>query len=141
MSKSEFDSLMEKSANISQGYQFTGLKDLSPQSDDVLSALAQFSRPLSSEERDAAEPVLAASARGGGGEAAPALAHIRDEVPAQIQIEREFLRDLIQLRFQELARDRADIEWDAQWNAPVPAPPIRANDSNPDFIHYIRRGS
>jgi hypothetical protein len=75
MSKFDFESLMEMSAKMSQGYQFTGLKNFSEQSDDALSALAQFSRPfMSSEERDAAEPVLAASARGGGGEAAPALA-------------------------------------------------------------------
>jgi len=189
MSKFDFESLMEMSAKMSQGYQFTGLKNLSEQSEDALSRLAQFSRRfMSSEERDAAAPALASLARGGDGAAAPALAslarggdgaaapalaslarggdgaaapvpaHIIYEVPAQIQIEREILRDLIQLRFQELALDRADREWDAQWNAPVPAPPMRAggggaapvrrpqnyssdSESDSDFIHYIRRGS
>ena len=159
MSKFDFESLMEMSAKMSQGYQFTGLKNLSEQSEDALSRLAQFSRRfMSSEERDAAAPALASLARGGDGAAAPVPAHIIYEVPAQIQIEREILRDLIQLRFQELALDRADREWDAQWNAPVPAPPMRAggggaapvrrpqnyssdSESDSDFIHYIRRGS
>ena len=65
---------MEKSAKMSQGYQFTGLNDLSEKSEDALSRLAQFSRRfMSSEERDAEAPVFASSARGGGGAAAPAL--------------------------------------------------------------------
>jgi hypothetical protein len=74
MSRSDFDLFMEKSAKMSQGYQFTGLNDLSEKSEDALSRLAQFSRRfMSSEERDAEAPVFASSARGGGGAAAPAL--------------------------------------------------------------------
>ena len=75
MSKSDFDLFMEKSAKMSQGYQFTGFNDLSEQSEDALSRLAQFSRRfMSSEERDAEAQILASSARGGGGVAAPVLA-------------------------------------------------------------------
>jgi hypothetical protein len=72
MSRSDFDLFMEKSAKMSQGYQFTGLNDLSEKSEDALSRLAQFSRRfMSPEERDAAAPVHAPQSRAGGGAAAP----------------------------------------------------------------------
>jgi hypothetical protein len=75
ISKSDFELLMERSSKMSQGYIFSAMKNLSPQSNDALSALAQFSRNfISSEERDAADPALAFLPRGGDVAAAPALA-------------------------------------------------------------------
>ena len=85
--------------------------------------------------------------RDGGGAAAPVPAHDEVQIIARMQIEREILRDVIQMRFQELERDRADREWDARWNAPVPAPARRpqynysSDSDDDDFNNYVRRGS
>ena len=93
VSKSELDLLKERAENMSNGYKFTQFKDLSPQSEEVLKSLAQFSRRfMSTEERDeieraiasqergagpAGNPALASQARGSSGAAAPALASCR----------------------------------------------------------------
>ena len=42
MSRSVFDSFMEKSAKMSQGYQFTGLNDLSEKSEDAFRDLTGY---------------------------------------------------------------------------------------------------
>ncbi len=86
VNKSELDLLMERAEKMSYGFKFTAMKNLSPQSEEVLKSLAQFSRRfMSSEERDEIEraiaspmrsssdaSALASLARGGGGAAAPA---------------------------------------------------------------------
>jgi len=75
VSKSELDLLMERVEKMSNGYKFTAMKNLSPQSEDVLKSLAQFSRRfISFEEGDEIEPALASQMRSGGGAAAPVLA-------------------------------------------------------------------
>lgn len=75
VSKSELDSLMERVEKISSGYEFTAMKNLSLQSEEVLKSLAQFSRRfMSSEERDEIERAIASQERGSGGADYPALA-------------------------------------------------------------------
>ena len=75
VSKSELDLLKERAEKMSNGYKFTQFKDLSPESEEVLKSLAQFSRRfMSAEERDEIERPLASQAIGGGGADAPPLA-------------------------------------------------------------------
>jgi len=75
VSKSELDSLMERVDGISNWYKYTATKNLSPQSEDGLKSLAQFSRRFrSSEERDEIERALASQMRFGSGDGAPVLA-------------------------------------------------------------------
>jgi hypothetical protein len=74
VSKSELDLLKERAENMSNGYKFTQFKDLSPQSEEVLKSLAQFSRRfMSSEERDEIELAIASQARGAGPAGNPAI--------------------------------------------------------------------
>ena len=148
MSKSDFDLFMEKSAKMSQGYQFTGFNDLSEQSEDALSRLAQFSRRfMSSEERDAEAQILASSARGGGGAAAPALASLARggggaAAPALASSARGG-GGAAAPALASLARGGGGAA------APALAAPARRpqynyssdSDSDSDFIRYIRRGS
>jgi len=75
VSKSELDLLMERVEKMSNGYKFTAMKNLSPQSEEILKNLAKFSRRfMSSEERDEIERALASQARGAGPAGNPVLA-------------------------------------------------------------------
>ena len=125
MSKSELDLLMERVEKMSNGYKFTQFKNLSPQSDEVLKNLAQFSRRfMSSEESDEIEQAIASQERGGGDAAAPALAS--------------------QARGGGGAAAPA-LASQARGGGGAPAPARRRqyyySDSDDDVIRYIRRGS
>jgi hypothetical protein len=75
VSKSELDLLMERVEKMSNGFKFTAMKNLSPQLDEVLKSLAQFSRRfMSSEERDEIERTIASPMRSSSGHPVPALA-------------------------------------------------------------------
>jgi hypothetical protein len=156
VNKSELDLLMERAEKMSNGFKFTAMKNLSPQSEEVLKSLAQFSRRfMSSEERDeierafaspmrssggAAAPVLASLARGGGGAAAPALASsARGGGGAAAPV----LASLARGGGGAAAPVLASLARGGGAAAPARRPQFYydSSDSDNDFIHYIRRGS
>jgi hypothetical protein len=70
LSQDDFEYYVSSNERISENYSFSGFKNISERSNEALSRLAEFSRPLmSNEERDSDIQM-----RAGGDSAAPALA-------------------------------------------------------------------
>ena len=147
LSQAEFDLLVKHAERMCQGYLFSGLAYLSEESKDSLRTLSEFSRKIEDVEEDV-------SNRGaGGGAAAPDLAlqmRAEEEDFAPV-IDRAFLRELFQLRIEEEAQYRAEvqaraIQMRAGGGAAAPAPVHRRqydsdSDSDGGYGNYIRYGS
>ena len=125
-SNAQFNFLVERAKKFCQGYAFSGLKELSEESKDALSALSVFFRKNQEIEND--EPIRAGAA--GGAEAQARAIQIRAAAEAQA-IERR-MRDLAEAQAHAIqiraAAEAQAIErrMRAVGEEPYPVPQMRA---------------